>query len=50
MTPVVVDSKKKKKQKRDEEKLEEETVKDLKDWSDGERIEIEKKLEQLYSE
>jgi len=50
LSPIVVDSEKKKRQKRDEEKLEEDTVKDLRNWTDDERKEIEKKLESLYGD
>ncbi len=50
LTPIVVDSKKKKKQKKAEKDLEEDTVKDLKDWNDSTQKEIEKKLEELYGE
>lgn len=50
LNPIVVDGAEKKKQKKKEKDLEEDTVKDLKDWSDGARKDIEANLEQLYGD
>ena len=50
LVPVVVDGKKDKKRKKKEKELEDSTVKELKDWSDKAKQDIEKKLDQLYVE
>ncbi len=50
LTPVKIDAKKPKKQKKAEEDIEEDAVKDIKDWSDKAQKEIKKNLEQLYGD
>ena len=50
LTPIHVDAKKKKKQKKAEKDIEDDTVKDLKDWGADAQKEIEKKLEQFYED
>ena len=50
LIPTVVDGAKKKKQKKKEKDLEDDTVKDLHDWSESTHKEIDKKLAQLYEE